>query len=159
MIPKNGRRYRNARAVSSGGIVYRAGAEGPEVVLVQTPGKRWGLPKGTPERGEALEQTALREVQEETGLEVELDEKVGVIEYWFNLSERRERVRKFVHFWLMRPTGGGDISEHDHEHVDVRWYPIAEAISTVSHKNTVGILEQAQDLLLDDARGSAGAAG
>src|SRR5919108_4335909 len=73
------------RAVSAGGIVYRVADNGPEFAICGRDSDGvWGLPKGTPDPGESLEQTAVREVEEETGLKVRVVDKVGVIEYWFS---------------------------------------------------------------------------
>ncbi|MFN0251917.1 MAG: NUDIX domain-containing protein, partial [Kofleriaceae bacterium] len=59
------------QAVSAGGVVFRHGAQGIEVLLCgRVREALWALPKGTPEHGESIEQTALREVGEETGLGV-----------------------------------------------------------------------------------------
>ncbi|MHB8574153.1 MAG: NUDIX domain-containing protein, partial [Dehalococcoidia bacterium] len=88
MMRRAGHRLRIEDVVSSGGIVYRHGADGPEVALCGRSAERiWGLPKGTPHAGETLEQTALREVTEETGLQVHIERKVGLIEYWFSRVE------------------------------------------------------------------------
>ena len=132
--------------MSAGGVVWReASANGEfEVVLVQTPALRWSLPKGTPENGERLADTALREVSEETGLEVSLDEKIGVMRYSFPGEDAR--IDKAVHFWLMQPTGGS-FANHDHEHVDVRWVGLGRAMRMVSYRNTVEVLEDAAALL------------
>ena len=144
--PKRGKTKRRV-AVSAGGVVWRpANNNGEvEVVLVQTPAQRWGLPKGKPNNGERLKDTALREVSEETGLQVAIDDKIGVMRYSF-ATERRARVDKAVHFWLMQPTGG-DLSEHDDEHIDVRWFGLGDALRTVSYRNTIDILEDAAELL------------
>jgi 8-oxo-dGTP pyrophosphatase MutT (NUDIX family) len=84
----------------------------------------WTLPKGTPNPGETTEQTALREVAEETGLEVRIVEPLPSIEYSF--VQRGTRIHKTVHYFLMEPTGG-DLSRHDHEFERVRWLPFADA--------------------------------
>ena len=143
---KRGKKSRRV-AVSAGGVVWRQGSDsrGVEVVLVQTPAQRWGLPKGKPNNGERLVETALREVSEETGLIVQLDEKIGVMRYSFP-SDDRSRIDKAVHFWLMKPTGGA-LSDHDDEHIDVRWFGIGEALRLVSYRNTVSILEDAAEML------------
>ena len=108
---KRGKKSRRV-AVSAGGVVWRPRGDsgGVEVVLVQTPAQRWGLPKGKPNNGERLVETALREVSEETGLSVQLDQKIGVMRYSFP-SDDRSRIDKAVHFWLMKPTGGA-LSDH-----------------------------------------------
>ena len=148
------KRYQTKQAVSAGGVVYRHGAAGLDVVLVKTPRGMWGLPKGTPNPAETLEQAALREVQEETGLEVALGEKVGSIEYWF--AEPRERVRyhKYVHFWLMQPQGGS-LDQHDAEHDCVEWHSFPKALRRVTHANTVRTLERAATLLNHESEGAA----
>ena len=133
-------------AVSAGGVVWRRSAAGAiEVVLCgRTEEKLWGLPKGTPDDGEAIEETALREVREETGLEVALGEPIGSIEYWFTAAG--VRYHKQVHHWLMSPTGG-DVSQHDHEFDAVGWFPLAEARKKLSYVNARRILDMAGALL------------
>ncbi|MGH2470162.1 MAG: NUDIX hydrolase, partial [Chloroflexota bacterium] len=116
------------RAESFGGVVYRSlPGGGHEVVIVgrRDPGV-WGLPKGTPNTGETVEETALREVREETGLQVEIERKIDVIDYWFVRAAAETRYHKFVHFYLMHPTGG-DLTLHDEEHDFVEWLPLGDA--------------------------------
>jgi 8-oxo-dGTP pyrophosphatase MutT (NUDIX family) len=110
-------------ALAAGGVVLRQGERGAEVVIAGREGM-WVLPKGTPDRDERIEQTATREVREETGLDVRIVRPLGTIEYWFALP--RQRVHKTVHFFLMEPLGG-DVSRHDHEYDEVRWVPAEEA--------------------------------
>jgi 8-oxo-dGTP pyrophosphatase MutT (NUDIX family) len=106
----------------------RRSGNGPELVL----GRRrhdgrhsiWTLPKGTPDDGETPDQTALREVTEETGLEVRILDTIGDIRYRFVRSGRR--IDKTVHFYLMEAVGG-DLAHHDHEFDEVRWFEISEA--------------------------------
>lgn len=143
---KSPKSIRKGIAVSAGGVVWRERPQPGEVevVLVQTPARRWSLPKGTPENGEKLDETALREVSEETGLQVRLDEKIGVMRYSFGGEEAR--IDKAVHFWLMQPTGGS-FEQHDDEHIDVRWVGLGDAMRMVSYRNTASLLEDAAALL------------
>ena len=144
-------------AVSAGGIVYRHTDEGGVEVVVcgRTDDRVWGLPKGTPNEGETIEQTALREVSEETGLEVEIDRKVGTIEYWFvrpsSGGHYRGGVRyhKWVHHYLMRPIGGST-DQHDHEYDTVVWLPAEQALKRLSYGNEANILRKALEMLAGD---------
>jgi len=135
---------RTERAESFGGVVYRRRNGGLDVIVVgrKDPGI-YGLPKGTPNQGESMEDTALREVREETGIEVEIECKIDTIEYWFVRAALDTRFHKFVHFYLMHPTGG-DTSLHDHEHDFVEWLPIEEARALVTYQNEVRVLDKAQ---------------
>src|SRR5688572_19082332 len=133
------------RAVSAGGIVYRKTESGSEFALCGRDSDGvWGLPKGTPDAGESLEQTAVREVSEETGLNVRVVDKIGVIEYWF--SREGVRYHKWVHYYLMEAIGG-DTSKHDVEYDRVEWFPVEAALKTLTFKNEVEIARKALPLL------------
>lgn len=141
---------RNARATSAGGVVHRSAEGVTEILLVHR--RRpilWALPKGTPNAGETLAETALREVREETGVEVQIEEPLGEITYFF--VRDRIRFRKTVHFFLMRPVGGS-IDEHDHEFDEVRWTAMDEALRLMNYATEREVVERAADRL-------AGAAG
>jgi 8-oxo-dGTP pyrophosphatase MutT (NUDIX family) len=133
------------RAVSAGGVVYRRGQGGIEVVLCgRTSEGIWGLPKGTPDANESLEQAAIREVSEETGLQVAIETKIGTIEYWF--AREGVRYHKFVHHYLMVATGGS-LENHDWEYDRVDWFPLAEASKTLSYANEVEVVRKAAALM------------
>lgn len=108
--------------------------------------KLWALPKGTPNPDESLEQTALREVREETGLEVVAEERIQSISYWFIRAADGVRCQKTVHFYLMRSVGGA-LDQHDPEFDDVRWYPASEALRLLTHANEVQVAEKALALV------------
>ena len=129
--------------VSAGGVVYRNQDGTIEFALCgrRTP-QTWSLPKGTPEPGESMEETALREVREETGLNVELGESLGSIGYWFVRAADGVRCKKTVHFYLMTPTGGA-LDEHDPEFDEVRWFSAQEALRIMTYPNEQRIAEQA----------------
>ena len=133
------------RAVSAGGVVYRRGGEGIEVVLCgRTAEGIWGLPKGTPDANESLEETAVREVSEETGLRVVIEVKIDTIEYWF--AREGVRYHKFVHHYLMVATGGS-LDDHDWEYDRVGWFPLEEACKTLSYGNEVKVVRKAVALI------------
>jgi len=115
-------RLRNARATSAGGVVVRTKGDRRELLLGRRTLDRdrviWSLPKGTPTADESLDQTAVREVSEETGLQVRIVAPLGEIHYWF--VRRGIRYSKTVHYYLMEPLGG-DLAEHDREFDAVAW--------------------------------------
>ena len=107
---------------------------------------RWSLAKGTPDPGETLEGTALREVQEETGLEVEIAAPLGTINYWFGSRELEVRYHKTVHFYLMVPVGGG-IELHDPEFDVVRWFTSEDALEVLAYANEAEVLRRALEVI------------
>jgi 8-oxo-dGTP pyrophosphatase MutT (NUDIX family) len=123
----------NVRATSAGGIVIRQHGEAAQIVLGKRKRERdgvtWSLPKGTPNGGETHEETALREVTEETGLDVRIVAPAGAIQYFFVQSGRR--IHKTVHYFLMEAVGG-DLAHHDHEFDEVRWFDLADAEQVMS---------------------------
>ena len=133
--------------VSAGGVVYRRVDGRIEAVLCgRSNPVRWSLAKGTPDRGETLEETALREVREETGLEVKLETSIGSIDYWFAGRDGEARYHKTVHFYLMVPVGGHP-DHHDPEFDVVQWFPFDEALKALTYPNEVGVLRQAAQLI------------
>jgi 8-oxo-dGTP pyrophosphatase MutT (NUDIX family) len=139
-------RSRVEDAVSAGGVVYRktAGGEVEVVICGRTSDGVWGLPKGTPDPGETIEQTAVREVSEETGLQVEIVDKIGVVEYWF--AREGVRYHKWVHHFLMRSTGG-DTSQHDLEYDKVEWRKIDDALRTLTFRNEANMVDKAGEMI------------
>jgi 8-oxo-dGTP diphosphatase len=141
---------RNARATSAGGVVHRSQDGRTQILLVhrRVP-TLWALAKGTPDSGESLAETASREVREETGIEVEIEESLGSISYFF--VRQRTRFHKTVHFFLMRPVGGS-IEQHDHEFDEVRWFQLEEALEIMTYPTEREVVERAAMRL--DARGA-----
>jgi 8-oxo-dGTP pyrophosphatase MutT (NUDIX family) len=105
---------------------------------------RWALPKGTPQVGETLEETAVREVGEETGLLARILEPLDQIQYWFFWGGVRHF--KIVHFYLMEMTGG-DTALHDGEYDVVEWFTFQEALRRLSYANEAHVVEKAQLVL------------
>ena len=138
--------------VSAGGVVCRKGGEDVEVVICgRSNPPSWSLPKGTPNPGEVIEETAIREVTEETGLEVDLKDYIGSIDYWFVRPVDRVRCHKTVHFYLMYPKGGS-ISHHDPEFDVIQWVTAAYALKTLTHINEAHIVEKALSLVAEKTK-------
>jgi 8-oxo-dGTP pyrophosphatase MutT (NUDIX family) len=135
--------------ISAGGVVYRREGEGIEIALAARRTRKgdlvWGLPKGGIDDDETHETAAIREVLEETGLEAEIEGDLGEIRYFYVWEG--VRVRKAVHFYLMRATGG-DITAHDDEMEDVGWFPLARSMRRAAYKGEREILRRAKDRLV-----------
>ena len=116
--------------VAAGGVVFRRVTAGFEVAIADQQDRISGeatfrLPKGKVDPGETLEETARREVAEETGLEVRILEPLREQRYEYLDLEGR-RVPKLVHFFLMEHASG-DPAPRDGEFERVFWCPIEEA--------------------------------
>ncbi|MDP8959591.1 MAG: NUDIX domain-containing protein [Actinomycetota bacterium] len=127
---------------SCGGIA--TDGEGRVVVIAtrNLKGERvWGLPKGHPARGEGPLAAALREVEEETGLQVSAvgSEPAGEIDYWFVTGG--VRVHKRVAYYRMEVTGG-DGARHDAEVEEVALLPLEQARKRLSYRNESTLLQE-----------------
>jgi 8-oxo-dGTP diphosphatase len=133
--------------VSAGGVVFRAGETGSfDVALIRTHEGRWQLPKGWVEDGEPREQTAIREVREEAGVNAELVGPLDSIEYWYRSTYdpgEPVRVHKFVHFYLLRYLGGST-DDHDHEVLEARFVPIDEAVHMLAFPTERKVVDMAK---------------
>ncbi len=139
---------RTVKEISAGGIVYRRHEGAVEVALIRVR-KRWCLPKGQVEEGESVEQTAVREVREETGLDGKIVARLGDITYWYtNRTKEGETIRIFkrVYFYLLRWLGG-DVRGHDQEAEEVGWFPIAEAVRKLAYPTERQTMRKAMGLL------------
>jgi 8-oxo-dGTP pyrophosphatase MutT (NUDIX family) len=120
------------RELSAGGVLVRRIAGRPKLAAIRPQGKpegTWALPKGTIDPGERPDETAVREVLEETGVAGRLVEKLGDVKYTYTRSGG-VRVFKIVSFYLLRAGRGrlGAIEERMRVEVaEARWLPLDEA--------------------------------
>ncbi len=145
-----GRRVRRARrAHSAGGVVYRRGFQGPEVLLLRHESGKWMLPKGTIEAGETDEQVALREVAEEAGLRnLRPVADLGEERYRFYWRPERTFYDKTVHYFLLEWQGGEEPAPQREEgFLEAQWVPVEEAVRRVRYRETKEVLRRAQQAL------------
>ncbi|MGN2635104.1 NUDIX hydrolase [Nocardia takedensis] len=144
-------RMRTVRETSAGGLVVD-GLDGPgdkrTAALIGRTDRRgrllWSLPKGHIEEGETPEQTAIREVAEETGINGVVVAELGSINYWFVTEGRR--VHKTVHHYLLRSVGG-ELSDADVEVTQVAWVPLTELDSRLAYADERRLAEVANRLI------------
>ena len=140
------------RIFSAGGIVIRKstkstrsmrGTKGVEVLVTQhSKHKGWDFPKGHREIYESEEQTALREVEEETGVKAEIIERVGETKYFY--YEEGERVLKTVAFYLMKYISEGEATTA-FEVSGTKWLPPEKVESQLTFKDTKALWEKAKE--------------
>jgi 8-oxo-dGTP pyrophosphatase MutT (NUDIX family) len=129
---------------AAGGIVIRRTSKGTwQVLLVHRPRyDDWSLPKGKADPGERDEETALREVEEETGLRCTLGAPAGRTRY--RDSKGRDKV---VHYWMMEPASEAAASDGafvPNDEVDaVRWCTVADATSRLTYAHDRKLLAKA----------------
>ncbi|MGC7093250.1 NUDIX hydrolase [Amycolatopsis lurida] len=147
---RRGRRLTTVDETSAGGLVVDADRE--HAVLIGRLDRRgkllWSLPKGHIEDGETTEQTAVREVKEETGISAHVLQPLGTIDYWF-VAERR-RVHKTVHHFLLE-AAGGELSDEDVEVTEVAWVPVAELEAKLAYADERTLVRKARELFAEQA--------
>ena len=134
---------------SAGGLVLRRerGTYSGLLIGRSTP-RIWSLPKGHIEPNESIEMAALREVQEETGIEATIIVKLSDIRYWFYANKMKHS--KIVHFFLMRYVNG--IPQPQEGEVDeVSWVRLDEMQEMLTHVNERRLIEIAQMIVKEKA--------
>jgi 8-oxo-dGTP pyrophosphatase MutT (NUDIX family) len=143
------------REFSAGGVLIRR-FQGRWWLAAIRPGGRpkgvWALPKGNVGPGEPPEETAVREVAEETGVEAVSAGKLGDVRYVY--TRGGERIFKVVSFYLLRYRRGriGNLpAQFRHEVDEARWLPLEEASRLLSYKGEREMVEKALAVLSEDA--------
>ncbi|MEM9132210.1 MAG: NUDIX hydrolase, partial [Actinomycetota bacterium] len=120
---------------AAGCVVYRLGANGVEVLVAHRPHREdWSFPKGKRDPGETDRETAIREVQEETGFDVVLEDELPSAHYEFKGRP------KVVRYWLASLAGG---HFQPNDEVDrIRWLTVREAANTLSYEHDRSLLDE-----------------
>lgn len=123
---------------SAGGIVIN----GDKVLIIKTKSLKgdivYTFPKGNIGKCEKPEETALREVLEETGYECELIKELKKVQYFYKRG--KNLIKKNVYWYLMKPIK--KVKEHDYEVLDVIWCDIDSAKELLSYKSDIELLER-----------------
>jgi len=137
--------------VSAGGLVInQSGTQGLLIGRrdLKDPTKErllWSLPKGHIEAGETPEMAAIREVQEETGIQSEISRALGVIDFWFMAGGKR--IHKTVHHYLFKETGG-NLQAQIEEVDEVGWFPLDEIVSMLAYPDEKKLIAKSGELTL-----------
>ncbi len=132
--------------LAAGAVVCRGSDGGSEVLVVHRPKyDDWSFPKGKLDPGEHLLAATLREVEEETGLNVRLGPPLPIQRYPIEVDG--VSVVKQVHYWTARSRGAADVSSYQpNAEIDgVRWVPISEARSVLSYERDAELLDALDD--------------
>jgi 8-oxo-dGTP pyrophosphatase MutT (NUDIX family) len=166
------------REISAGGVVVRQSSDGWQVAVIEpqkddsveapakSKSKKWqklllALPKGLVDKGEKPDETAVREVLEETGLEVVPVAKLGTVKYVYVRSwGDRERVFKIVTFYLLRYTSGEIDRVEPEMRTEVKralWVPLEEAARKLAYRGEKEMVQRAQKYLAENPELAEGA--
>ena len=138
---------REERQISAGGVVYKKEGGRYKICLVAKKNKRvWALPKGRLNPGENLEETAQREIAEETGLLTEVHEKLDEISYYFYWKDENVFYHKTVYFYMM-PVIKENYCQRDTEVDAVIWLTLGEAYKKLTYLNEKEVMKKAQKIL------------
>jgi 8-oxo-dGTP pyrophosphatase MutT (NUDIX family) len=133
-VPKH---VRAVREYTAGGVVFRRVGERIEILMIQDRLGRWTIPKGHVEEGESIEQTAVREVTEETGLtQLHLGEKLDKLHFFYRKEGKLIFMTTFV--FLMEAYGDTDnvIPEDSEGIVDAKWFDQDKALGLIEYRDT-----------------------
>ena len=137
---------------SAGGIVFKKEKEKIMILVSQHSGHHgWVFPKGRIGdhiKGEKKEDTAVREVEEETGVKGKILRPFEPIQYWYAMDG--ERIKKTVYYFVMEELGG-DITKHDWEMEEVEWIKKEEVENKLTYPSEKKVWQEARQLIANGA--------
>ncbi len=133
------------REFSAGGVVYKKQDNTIFILVAQhSQHHGWVFPKGLIGdniKNESKEETALREVKEETGVDGTILKTLTPVTYWYQF--KKERIKKTVYFYLMKYIRG-DIAKHDNEMENVEWIAKEQVINRLTYLSDKNVWEEAE---------------
>lgn len=134
------------KEISSGCVVYKR--EGDDIYLLMILDRfgYWTFPKGKVEDGESLEETAIREVEEETGLRVKIERYIRETNYTYT-NENRESIEKTV-YWYLASATSGELNPRYGEIRKAKWVQIDFAIELCGYSSDKETIREIYDLLV-----------
>lgn len=136
---------------SAGAVVFYKRGKKIEYLILHYEAGHWDFPKGHIEKGEGLEGTVRREVNEETGItDIEFipDFKLHIT-YWFRKRKEWEKgkgtIFKVVTYFLARASSKK--VKLSFEHIGYEWLPYGEALEKITFKNSKEVLQKAHEFL------------
>jgi len=118
---------------SCGAVIF----DGDKILVIQQVKGHWGFPKGHVEEGETEVETAIREIKEETNLDVEIDETHRYVEHY----SPEEGIEKDVVFFIAKKTGG-EVKVQEEEVKDTQWLLPNEAMDRLTYDTSKNILSK-----------------
>lgn len=135
---------RAVREYSAGGIIFRYAKNGLEFLLIQDIKSRWTIAKGHVESGETLEQTALREITEETGLsKLKIIDQLDKLHFFYRMGGKLIFMTNFVFLIESIDLNEAVVPEQSEGIVDVRWFDETNARAMIEYKATRVIFDSA----------------
>lgn len=135
--------------ISAGGVVILGNA----ILMLRKYNGDWVLPKGKVECGETHDQTALREVREETGVKASIDKYIGETHYTFKENWDHERsVHKVVYWYLMNTKSMDTVPQREEGFVEAKFIHINRVTDMARYDDEKEIIKVALTLIEKDNR-------
>ncbi len=132
------------KAISAGGVIFN---NKNQVLVLQRKNGNWVLPKGHIEKGENIEETAIREVKEETGIKAKIITYIGEINYHAHATESHPEEDKKV-FWFLMEALSSDIKVEEKIFIQGKFLSVEDAIDILTFPLEKEILKKAYNLLI-----------
>jgi len=130
---------------SAGGIVYKKEDDQIYILVTQHSAHHgWGFPKGLIDKDEDKKTTALREVNEEGGVQAKIITELPPTEYFYYFEG--EKIKKKATYFLMEYVSG-DIADHDWEMEDARWVPLVRVEEKLTFTSDKKVFKEAKKKL------------